>query len=83
MVERNEGWPPPEVEIEVLRLHMQGLSDRSIARRQAVSSATVRRRVARLRKRCGARTRAEAVAVLVRAGLLSAPRRPGDEPGEN
>ena len=60
-----------EEEVEVLRLHMQGLSDDAIARRTGVSRSTVRRRAARIRERCGARTRAEAIALLTAAGVLA------------
>lgn len=70
MADSSSKWPPPQEEIEVLRLHMQGLSDRAIARRLSISAATVRRRAARVRDRCGARTRAEATALLVAHGLL-------------
>src|SRR3954452_22648666 len=60
----------PGEELEVLRLHMEGLSDEAIARRVGVSVATVRRRAARARQRCQARTRAEAIAMLAAAGVL-------------
>ncbi len=62
-------WVRPE-ELEVMRLHMQGFTDASIARRLGVSEATVRRRAGRVRQRTGARTRAEAIALLAVAGLL-------------
>lgn len=54
----------------MLRLHMEGLSDQSIGRRLGISLATVRRRAARIRERCGARTRAEAIGILAAAGVL-------------
>ena len=57
-------------EVEVLRMHTLGLSDAAIARRLGVSLTTVRRRALRARERCGARTRVEAVAMLVAAGRL-------------
>jgi DNA-binding NarL/FixJ family response regulator len=78
MPDETGDWPPPEPEIEILRLHMQGLSDEAIARRLGVSETTVRRRAARTRQRCRARTRAEAIAVLVSEGLLTIPPRGGD-----
>lgn len=69
----NTSWesPPTAEEVAILRLHMLGLSDRAIARRLCISLATVRRRATQVRARCGARTRAEAIARLVAAGILT------------
>jgi DNA-binding NarL/FixJ family response regulator len=77
MADRDPSWPPPDNEIEVLRLHMAGFSDAAIAHRLAISLTTVRRRALRARRRAGARTRAEAIAALVTAGLIDVPRPPG------
>lgn len=89
--------PPPE-EVAVFALHVQGLPDKAIAGRLGVSLGTVRRRADRLRRRTGARTRAEVVAMLIAAGQLQAPVRtcsqqesecarrtvhPGAQPGED
>lgn len=57
-------------EREVLRLVADGLSDREIADRIAVSHHTVHRHVANIRHKLGSGSRAAAVAEAVRLGLL-------------
>lgn len=66
-------WPPSAEDLDLLRLHMAGLSDEAIGRRLGISVTTVRRRAQRVRRSCGARTRAEAIATLVARGLLLPP----------
>ena len=57
-------------EREVLTLVADGLSDREIAERIAVSHHTVHRHVANIRHKLGSASRAAAVAEAVRLGLL-------------
>ena len=57
-----------------LRMYMAGMTDRAIARQLDVSVVTVRRRLTRIRLLVGARTRVEAVALLVHSGLLDPTR---------
>ena len=57
-------------EIEVLHLIGQGLSNRAIAQRLAISEHTAKFHVNAILGKLGAQTRAEAVAVGVRSGLL-------------
>jgi two-component system, NarL family, nitrate/nitrite response regulator NarL len=57
-------------EIEVLHLIGQGLSNRAIAERLAISEHTAKFHVNAILGKLGAQTRAEAVAVGVRSGLL-------------
>lgn len=68
------GSPPEDKaiarELAVMRLVVQGLTERAIARRLGISVPTVRRRTARFRRRMGAETRLQAVAIAVRRGLL-------------
>jgi DNA-binding CsgD family transcriptional regulator len=57
-------------ELEVLGLVAEGLSTREIARRLWVTEETVKTHVRRLHDRLGARTRAHAVAIAFRNGIL-------------
>jgi len=57
-------------ELEVLRLIGQGLSNRMIAERLAISEHTAKFHVNAILGKLGAQTRAEAVALGVRSGLL-------------
>jgi DNA-binding NarL/FixJ family response regulator len=59
----------------MLSRYLQGLSDETIARELEVSARTVRRRFVGIRRRLGARTRAEAVALLVHAGAFDPTQR--------
>ena len=60
----------PPREIEVLQLIGQGLSNRAIAQRLAISEHTAKFHVNAILGKLGAQTRAEAVAQGVRSGLL-------------
>ena len=62
---------PSERELEVLRLVSDGLVNTEIARRLWLSPETVKSHVASLLAKLGAKTRAEAVAIGFRAGLLA------------
>jgi DNA-binding CsgD family transcriptional regulator len=65
--------PRPRVtprEREVLELVAEGLSSREIAGRLWVTEETVKTHIRRLHDRLGARTRAHAVAIAFRAGIL-------------
>jgi DNA-binding CsgD family transcriptional regulator len=57
-------------ELEVLGLVADGLSTREIARRLWITEETVKTHVRRLHDRLGARTRAHAVAIAFRSGIL-------------
>lgn len=57
-------------EREVLALVAEGFTTQIIARRLKIQAATVRTHVENVREKLGARTRAEAVAQALRAGLL-------------
>jgi DNA-binding CsgD family transcriptional regulator len=57
-------------ELEVLELVSEGLSTREIGRRLWVTEETVKTHVRRLHDRLGARTRAQAVAIAFRKGIL-------------
>lgn len=61
-------------ETEVLQLLAQGLTDADIAGRLAISVGTARTHVKRVREALGARTRGEAVARALSAGLIDPPR---------
>lgn len=61
---------PSERELEVLRLVADGLVNTEIGRRLWLSPETVKSHVASLLAKLGAKTRAEAVAIGFRAGLL-------------
>lgn len=72
---KREPWrdgPPPlnRRELDIVELLAQGLSDRQIAERLAISHETVRSRVKALRRKLGTSTRAEAVAKALRLGLV-------------
>ena len=65
--------PRPKVtprELEVLGLVADGFSTREIAQRLWVTEETVKTHIRRLHDRLGARTRAHAVAIAFRAGIL-------------
>jgi DNA-binding NarL/FixJ family response regulator len=65
--------PAPRVtrrELEVLELIAEGLSTRDISRRLWVTEETVKTHVRRLLSKLGARTRAHAVAIAFRRGVL-------------
>ena len=70
----SEGDPPrPKVtprELEVLGLVADGLTTREIARRLWVTEETVKTHIRRLHDRLGASTRAHAVAIAYRSGIL-------------
>jgi len=57
-------------EREVLRLVAEGLSDADIAERLVLSSHTVHRHVANIRRKLGLRSRSAAAAAAARAGLV-------------
>ena len=57
-------------ELEVLQLIAEGMSTREISRRLWVTDETVKTHVRRLLDKLGARTRAQAVAVAYRRGVL-------------
>lgn len=61
---------PSERELEVLRLVADGLVNTEIAKRLWLSPETVKSHVSSLLGKLGAKTRAEAVAVGFRVGLL-------------
>ncbi len=72
---KREPWrdgPPPlnRRELDIVELLAQGLGDRQISERLAISYETVRSRVKALRRKLGASTRAEAVAKALRLGLV-------------
>ncbi len=62
---------PSERELEVLRLVADGLVNTEIAKRLWLSPETVKSHVGSLLGKLGAKTRAEAVAIGFRAGLLA------------
>lgn len=62
--------PIPPQRLRVLEMLAQGLSNPQIAQRMCVAEPTVRRHVSLLLRDLGARTRGQAVAVGIRAGLL-------------
>jgi len=57
-------------ELDVLGLVAEGLSTREISRRLWVTEETVKTHVRRLHDRLGARSRAHAVAIAFRKGIL-------------
>lgn len=59
-----------ERELQVLRLLADGLSNKAIARRLAISDHTVKSHLATVFSKLGARTRAEALALGLRFGLI-------------
>ena len=64
---------PSVREREVLRLLAGGATDGQIAARLSLSPATVQTHVRNAKARLGARTRAQAVALALRGGLIDAP----------
>jgi PAS domain S-box-containing protein len=65
------GRPPTSREREVLALLAGGETDGQIARRLSLSPATVQTHVRNAKTKLGARTRAQAVALALRQGLIS------------
>jgi DNA-binding CsgD family transcriptional regulator len=65
------GRVPTNREREVLALLASGATDGQIARRLALSPATVQTHVRNAKAKLGARTRAQAVAVALRRGMIS------------
>jgi DNA-binding NarL/FixJ family response regulator len=61
---------PPEEELIVLRLVVDGLTDHAIAHKLGISVITVRRRIRSLRDRVGAPTRLKAAVIAARRGWL-------------
>ncbi len=61
---------PRPAELEVMRLLADGLTDYEIAHRLGISVITVRRRVQRLCRSLGARSRLQAMALTVARGFL-------------
>jgi DNA-binding CsgD family transcriptional regulator len=57
-------------ELEVLELVSEGLSTREISRRLWITEETVKTHVRRMHNRLAARTRAHAVAIAFRKGIL-------------
>jgi DNA-binding NarL/FixJ family response regulator len=62
-------------EVEVLRLVAQGLTNHEIADELCVSTETVRTHVKQVYRKCGARSRTEAVLAAYLAGIIVRPRR--------
>lgn len=58
-------------ELKVLELIASGLTDKAVARRVGVSVVTIRRRATSFRKKVGAKTRPEAVAIAVGQGWIA------------
>jgi DNA-binding NarL/FixJ family response regulator len=58
-------------ELDVLRLLAEGLSHEEIGQRLTIASETVRTHARKAADRLGARTRTQAVATAIRAGLIS------------
>lgn len=72
---------PPELtrrELEILALLVQGLGDRDIAERLAISYETARSRGKALRRKLGVSTRAQVVAKALQFGLAQVGGRFGD-----
>lgn len=67
-------------ETEILALVAQGASDNEIAIQLCLSAKTVSWYVKETRAKLGARSRAHAVALALRHGLLSGTSIPGQEP---
>jgi len=69
-----DGWidqPLTPREIEVLQLLAEGLSNKSIADRLAISDQTVKFHVASISSKLGAANRTDAVRLAIRRGLIS------------
>jgi DNA-binding NarL/FixJ family response regulator len=67
----NGDRPPTSRELEVLQLIADGLSNHEIGKRLVVSDETVKSHVRQLLAKLGAGSRAHAVAVGMRAGLVA------------
>jgi DNA-binding NarL/FixJ family response regulator len=65
-----EGAGITSEELKVVELIASGLTDKAVARRIGVSVVTIRRRATSFRKKVGARTRPEAVAIAVGQGWI-------------
>ena len=68
--------PALDEELQVMEMIADGMKDSAIARRLGVSIVTVRRRASRFRRRVGATTRTQAVAIATREGILGSRRKP-------
>jgi len=69
-----DGWidqPLTPREIEVLQLLAEGLSNKSIADRLAISDQTVKFHVASISSKLGAANRTDAVRLAIRRGLIT------------
>jgi PAS domain S-box-containing protein len=64
------GRPPSARELEVLTLLAEGSTDPQIAKRLELSPATVQTHVRNAKAKLGARTRAQAVALVLERGLI-------------
>lgn len=64
-----------------MRLLAQGLTDHEIGRRLGISVITVRRRVQRLSRALGARSRVQAMAMAVSRGWLEVESQPAPRQG--
>ena len=64
------GRPPSARELEVLTLLAEGATDPQIAKRLGLSPATVQTHVRNAKAKLGARTRAQAVALVLERGLI-------------
>jgi DNA-binding NarL/FixJ family response regulator len=69
---------PRSDDLEVMRLLADGLTDYEIAHRLGISVITVRRRVQRLCRSLGARSRLQAMALTVSRGFLHPEKARGD-----
>jgi DNA-binding CsgD family transcriptional regulator len=70
LVPTDDTSPITPRELEVLALVAEGLSTREIGRRLWITEETVKTHIRRLHDRLGARTRAQAVAIAYRRGIL-------------
>ena len=71
---RDDGWidqPLTPREVGVLQLLADGLSNKSIAERLAISDQTVKFHVASISSKLGAANRTDAVRLAIRRGLIS------------
>jgi DNA-binding NarL/FixJ family response regulator len=71
LTREEEPKAPPIQELEVIRLIASGNKDYVIARRLECSVVTVRRRAQSFRRRVGASTRSEAIAIAAARGWLN------------
>jgi DNA-binding CsgD family transcriptional regulator len=66
----SNGQGLPEIQIKILRLLVQGLSDEAIAQRVNLSLTTVRRHIKALRENLGSETRFQLGVIAVQHGLV-------------